>query len=425
MIDFPANPIVGQSFQVGNTIYKCVSINPAVWSATSSQSGIPEAPAGGKTYGRKDADWSELTKNSVGLDQVNNTSDLNKPISTATQGALNAKEPTIAASTTANYWRGDKTWQALTKSAVGLPNVDNTADAVKTVSSATYLRSGANPAGSLIPFSWADDGTQPAYIWGGNNVEGRVYYRTNLKVGACGTADNANAVNGISGWNYSNRAKNPVYMWCTDGSGQDQYLTQPGNISVNYANRSDRVNSVEGAGGGTIGSAIQLNGWLNVNGEFDAQASIKCRQGIYGGLGVNKYNWFWDGARIYCFVDNTNCGFANLTSDERQKEDIQPLESNTDDFMQLKPITFRWKLNANVVTSNEKRVDGLSAQNVKRSFPQSTFGDFYTPPDETGNLKFPGGVDDRGVIAHIIVQVQKLIRENAALKGRIAALEAR
>lgn len=46
------------------------------------------------------------------------------------------KEPTIAAGTTAQYWRGDKTWQTLNKTAVGLANVDNTTDANKPVSTA-------------------------------------------------------------------------------------------------------------------------------------------------------------------------------------------------------------------------------------------------------------------------------------------------
>jgi hypothetical protein len=52
-----------------------------------------------------------VTKTQVGLSNVDNTSDANKPISTATQTALDAKEPTITAGTTAQYWRGDKTWQ--------------------------------------------------------------------------------------------------------------------------------------------------------------------------------------------------------------------------------------------------------------------------------------------------------------------------
>ncbi|MGV1012285.1 MAG: beta strand repeat-containing protein, partial [Flavobacterium sp.] len=71
------------------------------------------------------------------LNNVDNTSDLNKPISTATQAALDTKENTIAAGTTAQYFRGDKLWQTLDKSAVGLSNVDNTSDSNKPISTAT------------------------------------------------------------------------------------------------------------------------------------------------------------------------------------------------------------------------------------------------------------------------------------------------
>ena len=161
-----------------------------------------------------------LNKTSVGLGNVDNTSDAEKPVSTATQTALNAKEnslgftpiqqggvtgqgtnkvyvgwaadasglmaqvddtnfgtswpinisknadtatklatpraindvnfdgtanitvvdatkePAFAAGTAAQYRRGDKTWQTLNKSAVGLGSVDNTADASKPVSTA-------------------------------------------------------------------------------------------------------------------------------------------------------------------------------------------------------------------------------------------------------------------------------------------------
>ena len=63
------------------------------------------------------------TKAQVGLGNADNTTDANKPISTATQTALNAKENTITAGTISQYYRGDKTFQTLDKSAVGLSNV--------------------------------------------------------------------------------------------------------------------------------------------------------------------------------------------------------------------------------------------------------------------------------------------------------------
>lgn len=50
--------------------------------------------------------------------------------------ALGGKEPTITAGTTGQYYRGDKTFQTLDKTAVGLSNVDNTSDVNKPVSTA-------------------------------------------------------------------------------------------------------------------------------------------------------------------------------------------------------------------------------------------------------------------------------------------------
>jgi hypothetical protein len=71
--------------------------------------------------------------------------------------SLAAKEPTIAAGTTAQYWRGDKSWQTLDKAAVGLGNVDNTTDASKPVSTAQaaadalrVLKAGDTMTGNLI-----------------------------------------------------------------------------------------------------------------------------------------------------------------------------------------------------------------------------------------------------------------------------------
>jgi hypothetical protein len=88
-------------------------------------------------YYRGDKSFQTLDKAAVSLGNVDNTSDANKPVSTATQTALNGKENTITAGTTAQYYRGDKSFQTLDKTAVGLANVDNTSDANKPVSSAT------------------------------------------------------------------------------------------------------------------------------------------------------------------------------------------------------------------------------------------------------------------------------------------------
>ena len=62
------------------------------------------------------------------------TSDLNT--------ALATKEDKITAGTTSQYYRGDKTWKTLNKSAVGLGNVDNTSDATKKTNFTGSIASG-------------------------------------------------------------------------------------------------------------------------------------------------------------------------------------------------------------------------------------------------------------------------------------------
>lgn len=103
-----------------------------------------------------------FTKTGIGLSNVDNTSDASKPVSTATQTALNLKENTITAGTTAQYWRGDKSFQTLDKTAVGLANVDNTSDANKPVSSATQtalnLKENSITAGTTTQY-WRGDKT--------------------------------------------------------------------------------------------------------------------------------------------------------------------------------------------------------------------------------------------------------------------------
>ena len=149
--------------------------------------------------------WSNVTKADVGLSNVDNTSDANKPVSTAQQTAIDGKldashagsggtsHATATTSTAGFMSAGDKTkldgvatgannythpsgdgnlhlpatgttnngraliagstagsatWQALTKAMVGLGNVDNTSDANKPISTATQtaLNAKANAA---------------------------------------------------------------------------------------------------------------------------------------------------------------------------------------------------------------------------------------------------------------------------------------
>ncbi|MFL0205800.1 hypothetical protein V7S74_03515 [Aquirufa sp. 2-AUSEE-184A6] len=80
-----------------------------------------------------------ISQTKVGLGNVNNTSDLLKPISNATQAALDAKASNTAldlkAPIASPTFTG--TVAGITKAMIGLTNVDNTTDLLKPISSAT------------------------------------------------------------------------------------------------------------------------------------------------------------------------------------------------------------------------------------------------------------------------------------------------
>jgi hypothetical protein len=84
---------------------------------------------------------SGVTKAMVGLGDVDNTADSAKPVSTATQTALDAKSPlaspTFTGTVTIPTLAVTTTATGITKTMVGLANVDNTTDAGKPVSAAT------------------------------------------------------------------------------------------------------------------------------------------------------------------------------------------------------------------------------------------------------------------------------------------------
>jgi hypothetical protein len=75
-----------------------------------------------------------VTKSDIGLANVDNTADLSKPISTAVQTALDAK---AATSTLTSHTSDTSNPHAVTKAQVGLGSVDNTTDLAKPVSTAT------------------------------------------------------------------------------------------------------------------------------------------------------------------------------------------------------------------------------------------------------------------------------------------------
>jgi len=106
---------------------------------------------------------SKTDKDVISYDSVSNLwknkqldstyiTDFNTAADARVVAGITGKENTITAGTTAQYWRGDKTWQTLNSTSVGLGNVNNTSDANKPISTATQTAlnlkyDASNPSG--------------------------------------------------------------------------------------------------------------------------------------------------------------------------------------------------------------------------------------------------------------------------------------
>ncbi len=126
----------------GHADYAPATINNTLIEIIDRKANISDAlPIGGTSsdFLSGDRTWKPITKNTVGLNNVDDTSDLNKPISNATQIALNNKEDTILTANSNYFFAGDKTWKPITKNTVGLSNVDDTSDLNKPISNATQI----------------------------------------------------------------------------------------------------------------------------------------------------------------------------------------------------------------------------------------------------------------------------------------------
>lgn len=165
---------------------------------------------------------NNLSKTSVGLSNVDNTSDANKPISTATQNALNnkvdivankslvanseitklvglktqtaldtsisdaKKSGTDAQTTINNHIKDTSNPHNVTKDQVGLSNVDNTADINKEVKTATQLKTTRNIWGKAFNGS--------ADIEGDMNEVTEIYLTDGSKYAEPCTEDEINAL---------------------------------------------------------------------------------------------------------------------------------------------------------------------------------------------------------------------------------------
>jgi hypothetical protein len=156
----------------------------------------------------------------------------------ANASAINAKESAITAGTTSQYWRGDKSFQTLDKTAVGLSNVDNTADLSKPVSTATQ---------TALDGKQSTSGKDVAGGYAGLNGSGQL---TAATTGNAATATRLMTARNINGVSFDGSADiNPVSAATVGGN-----WLPPGYVASNYyfCNSAQTSSTSNGLGNGTV-----------------------------------------------------------------------------------------------------------------------------------------------------------------------------
>ena len=142
---------------------------------------------------------------------------------------------------------------------------------------------------------------------------------------------------------------------------------------------------------------------------------------------------------------NGSSTFFNTSSDYRLKEDVQPMVGASDRVLALTPVNFAWK-------ADGTRVDGFIAHEAQAVVPEAVTGtkdamrteEYEVTPaveatyDEDGNELTPyvpavmgtrevpdyQGIDQSKLVPLLTAALQEALTEIAALKDRVAALEA-
>jgi|GEM_PF-6100811 len=104
---------------------------------------------------------------------------------------------------------------------------------------------------------------------------------------------------------------------------------------------------------------------------------VRTRTGLSGSYGGNVYNMNWTGSGADLWIDATNVGTIQTTSDRRLKSDI---ESNTSDalsrVMALEPVTYKYKtIEGTIFKGNDQIIEGFIADELQEVIPSAINGE--------------------------------------------------
>jgi hypothetical protein len=172
-------------------------------------------------------------------------------------------------------------------------------------------------------------------------------------------------------------------------------------------------------------SVVKFNVFgLNAMDAETSTATGTCYQGTYSNTTGLVYfgNWAYNGSNVGSITSTGSNTSYVTSSDYRLKENITPMTGALAKVAQLKPVTYKWKLDGS-------DGQGFIAHELAEVVPDAVTGEkdaVETYTDEDGNEQTrikPQGIDTSFLVATLTAAIQELKAVVDAQAVRIAELE--
>jgi hypothetical protein len=259
----------------------------------------------------------------------------------------------------------------------------------------TMKGTGAPPS-PLSGQQWVEDDSPSATVWTWRIYDGADW----ISVGQVDSTNNRFVPNGLFA---AGTAAAPGFAVAGDS---DTGIYAPAaNILAFSTGGAERLRLV--TAGAEFAGNIQSTGYST-------------RTGQSGTVGSNVFNINWTGSAAQLWIDNTNVGTIQLSSDRRIKHQIDDVPSALGLIAQLRPVTYRFRDEGIYRDDNVTRW-GFIADEVQSVIPSAVIG----APDAVVNGQVqPQAMIDRPIIAALTKALQEAAAIISDLEARITALEA-
>ena len=208
-------------------------------------------------------------------------------------------------------------------------------------------------------------------------------------------------------FHYSGQTGQPTWVWGSNdaGGGNNHYVWNPANFSVNYATR---------AGNGPENGTFTQNHTANTNRIYVGGFGSGTGNGIWCQRAANTnataitfhdQNGTQRGSIVIDTAPSTN---YNTSSDYRLKEDYQVIINPLEKINKLKPINFKW-------VDFDTRIDGFLAHEVNEVVPNAITGE--KDAVDQNNDPIYQQIDQSKLIPIMVAAIQELSRKFSELES--------